>query len=410
MEFSRKAAESKVLDDPPDLVGRNGKVEAAPTPINLTDKGDGRRVVKRHGKDLHYCHPWKSWHVWDNVRWARDMTGEALRRVQETQDDLYARTTAVLKALGQDDEKDEALKARKAVLRATLAHVLKWEDWRRTTASLAHAQSEPGVAVLPEDFDRDPWAFNVLNGTLDLRTGKLRPHQRQDLITKLAPVEFHEEATCPLWEDCLERWMSGNRLLIKYLQRVIGYSLTGDVGKEQLWFLHGSGANGKSKFLGAILAMMGDYAMQAVSELLMQKSHESHPTERADLCGRRFVATIETEEGKRMAESLMKQLTGGDRMRARAMRQDFFEFPQTWKIFLAANHKPVIRGTDLATWRRIKLVPFNVTIPEAERDEGLAHKLKNERPGVLSWAVAGCVEIHRAGPRVDSAQARTRPG
>jgi putative DNA primase/helicase len=137
--------------------------------------------------------------------------------------------------------------------------------------------------------------------------------------------------------------------------------------------------------------MLGDYALQAVSELLMAKNTEAHPTERADLFGRRFVATIETDEGKRMAESLMKQLTGGDSVRARRMREDFWEFDPTWKIFLAANHRPVIRGCDFAVWRRIKLVPFTVTIPEKEKDKNLLDKLKAEWPGILAWAVQGCL-------------------
>jgi putative DNA primase/helicase len=142
--------------------------------------------------------------------------------------------------------------------------------------------------------------------------------------------------------------MDGNEDLIRYLQRAVGYCLTGDVSEQCLWLFHGGGANGKSTFLGAILAVLGEYAMQAVSELLIQKHNESHPTERADLLGRRFVCTIETEQGKRMAEALMKQLTGGDKVRARKLRQDFFEFDMTAKLVLAANHKPEIRGTDFA--------------------------------------------------------------
>src|SRR5262249_36131226 len=154
-----------------------------------------------------------------------------------------------------------------------------------------------------------------------------------------------------LWMKFLARIMDDNQDLITYLQRVVGYGLTGDVSEQCLWFFYGTGANGKSTFLGTVLAMLGDYGMQAVSDLLMVKNHEGHPTERADLLGKRFVATIETEEGKRMAEALMKQMTGGDKVRARRMRQDFFEFSPTHKIILAANHRPTVRGTDLAAWR-----------------------------------------------------------
>jgi putative DNA primase/helicase len=191
--------------------------------------------------------------------------------------------------------------------------------------------------------------------------------------------------------------MDGNADLIAYLQRVAGYVLTGDVSEQCLWFLHGGGQNGKSVFLLTLLEVMGDYAMQGVSELLMAKHNESHPTERADLFGKRMVAVIETEHGRRMAEALVKQLTGGDRIKARYLYKDFFEFNPTHKIFLAANHKPTIVGTDLAIWRRIKLVPFTVTIPEKEKDKNLAAKLAEERSGILAWKVRGCLDWQKHG-------------
>jgi putative DNA primase/helicase len=185
--------------------------------------------------------------------------------------------------------------------------------------------------------------------------------------------------------------------LITYLQRLIGYCLTGDVSEQVLWFLYGTGANGKSTFLNTILALLGDYAMQSVSDLLMQKKNESHPTDRADLFGRRFVSTIETEQGKKLAEALVKQLTGGDTIRARHLYQDFFEFPPTHKILLAANYKPVVYGTDHAIWRRIKLIPFTVTITEQQKDKNLFQKLKNELPGILNWAIKGCLDWQKNG-------------
>jgi putative DNA primase/helicase len=353
-------------------------------------------VVQRHGADLRYVHPWKSWYVWDGRRWAEDTTAEAVRRVKETQGWLYRWALERLKELA-DVGDDEEGKRQRAAAKHWLAHALKWEDARNVARCLELAKSEAGIPVLPGGMDRDPFLLNVLNGTIDLRTGELRPNRREDLLTKLAPVNYDRDAACPLWQRCLDRWMGDKRNLSRYLQRVVGYGLTGDVSEQCLWFLYGTGANGKSTFLLTLLAMLGDYAMQAVSDLLMAKNHESHPTERADLFGRRFVATIETEEGKRMAEALMKQVTGGDRMRARKMRQDFFEFDQTWKIMLAANHKPVVRGTDHAVWRRIKLVPFTVTIPEAEKDKQLPAKLKAELPGILAWAVAGCLDWQEHG-------------
>src|SRR5262249_33642639 len=203
----------------------------------------------------------------------------------------------------------------KVRLAKTLAHALKWEDARRLSACLELVKSEPDIPLLPSEMDADPWALNCLNGTLDLRTGTLRPHRREDRLTKLCRVEYDPGATCPLWLRVLDRIMAGNQPLVDYLQRVVGYSLTADVREQALWFFYGSGANGKSTFLLTLRELLADYAIQAVSELLMVKNTEAHPTERMDLFGRRFVATIETEEGKRLAESLVKQLTGGDKMR-----------------------------------------------------------------------------------------------
>jgi putative DNA primase/helicase len=254
------------------------------------------------------------------------------------------------------------------------------------------ARSEPGIPILPTEMDVDPFLLNVWNGTLDLRKGELREHRREDRLTKLAPVRFLPDAKCPTWLRFLDRIMAGNADLIGYLQRVIGYSLTSNVDEHCLWLLHGSGQNGKSTFLATILAMLGDYGLQAVSELLMARNSDAHPTERADLFGRRFVCTIEVDEGKRLAESLMKQLTGGDQIRARRLYQDFFTFAPSHKLFLAANHKPEVKGQDFAVWRRIKLIPFTVTIAEHEKDKSLPAKLKKELSGVLNWALRGCLD------------------
>ncbi len=211
-------------------------------------------------------------------------------------------------------------------------------------------------------------------------------------------MPFDAEATCPLWLQFLDRIFASNASLIQFVQRVCGICLTGDASEQILLVYHGVGANGKSVLLNTQLAMMGlDYAMQAPPDLLMAKSQDSHPTERADLFGKRLVCSIETEDGRRLAESLVKSLTGGDRIRARRMHEDFWEFTPSHKLILACNHRPVIRGTDYGIWRRIRLIPFNVVIPAEEQDKNLAAKLAAELQGILAWAVQGCMDWQRHG-------------
>jgi putative DNA primase/helicase len=198
-----------------------------------------------------------------------------------------------------------------------------------------------------------------------------------------------------------------------FVRRLVGYCLTGSTQEHVLPFLYGIGSNGKSTFLNVVLALLGvDYAIKAPTDLLLAKKNETHPTELADLFGKRFVACIEAEDGRRLAESLVKELTGGDRIRARHMREDFWEFSATHKIWLAANHKPQVRGTDHGIWRRIKLIPFTVIIPDDQQDKELLNKLLAELPGILNWALAGCLEWQQAGlgepPAVKAATADYR--
>jgi putative DNA primase/helicase len=314
-----------------------------------------------------------------------DDTAEVMRRIKDTQGALYRWVAARIKELGDEigDEENAERAAKLKSLRALLKHCEKWEGTRELEDCAKSMRSERGVPIRPAQLDTDPFLLNVLNGTIDLRTGRLRDHRREDLITKIAPVEFHPDTQCPLWQSCLDRWMDGNMDLIGYLQRVFGYWMTGDVSEHALWIFHGCGANGKTTALLTLLDLLGDYAIQAVSDLLLQKKSESHPTERADLFGCRLAASIETDEGRRLSEALAKQLSGGDKIRARKLYKDFFQFDATHKIVLGVNHKPRVTGTDHGIWRRIKLVPWSVVIPEEEKDRHMAEKLKGEMPGIL---------------------------
>jgi putative DNA primase/helicase len=352
-----------------------------------TDGGNAERFAAEHQHDVRYCFPRSVWFVWNGQRYAIDDRGEAQRRAKATARAMLA------EAIAESD--DERRKAR-------VRHAMATDSRARRDAMIALAASEPGLAVLPEELDRDPWLLNVANGVIDLHTGELRPHRREDLITNLAPVVYDPGATAPRWQHFLEEVIPDPEVRT-FAQKAIGYSLTGDVSEQVLFFLHGSGSNGKSVFLAAVLAVLGDYAVQVAPDLLMARQGERHPTELTDLYGKRLVTTIEAEEGHRFAEGLLKWITGGDRIRARRMRENNFEWTPTHKLILAANHRPTIRGTDLAIWRRIRLLPFTMVIPEERRDLHLVDKLKTEAPGILRWAVEGCLAWQREGLKAPAA-------
>lgn len=354
----------------------------APGSMPPTELGNAERLVGRHGHDLLYVYG-IGWFVWCGTHWRRDRTGEVERRAVETVRSIHEEAARV-----EGDEKRKGLS--------------KWaaasESAYRIKAMVDLARSMPGVPVGDADsLDGDPWLLNVANGTLDLRTGDLRDHAREDLITKLAPVRFDPGAEAATWDAFIGRTVpSGDTRT--FLRRAVGYSLTGKTTEKVMPCLLGPGDTGKTTFVEAVMDLMGeDYAKPAAPDLLLSKRGAGHPTEVADLLGRRFVATVEVEEGRYLAESLVKQLTGGDRISARFMRQDFFEFRPTHKIWLAANHPPIVRGGDDAIWNRIKKVPFGVVVPKDEQDRDLRDKLRSERSGILNWALEGCLEWQREG-------------
>jgi putative DNA primase/helicase len=359
------------------LETRNGHGDYRHT---LTDQGNAERFVDDHGDNVHYCHPWRVWLVFDGRRWKVDDTGEVARRAKVTARGIFLEAANAL----SDGEAKATGKWAKQSLSET-----------KIRAMIELAKSEPGIPVVPGELDTDPWTLNCENGTVDLRTGDLQEHRRQDLITKLASGPYHPDADAPTWQATLERVLP-NAEIRAFFKRLCGYALSGDTSEHVLPMLHGTGANGKSTVLNALLDALGEYGTQAAPDLLIAKRN-SHPTELADLFGMRFVASIEVEDGRRLAESLVKQLTGGDRVKARKMRQDFWEFEPTHKVFMAVNHKPAVRGTDTAIWRRIRLIPFTETIPPDEQDKRLPEKLRKERAGILRWAVEGCLEWQRDG-------------
>lgn len=350
--------------------------------INKSDVGNARRFVDYHGKRLRYIAKWKQWLIWDGKRWKPDEMNEIARLAKDVPRIIYK----------------EASKLENTVLRKSL---IKWglqtENSSRLANLIKEAQTEPGIPISPDELDADPFLLGCMNGILDLRECKLLSYSPDRLLTKQIPVAFDPLAQCPTWLAFLDTITGGNKRLQGFLQRAIGYSLTGDTREQVLFFMHGIGANGKSTFINTIKTLLGDYAKQTPTETLMRKDSSGVSNDLAALKGARLIAAVETDEGQRLAESLIKQITGGDMISARFLYTEFFEFMPSFKVWLAGNHKPAIRGTDHGIWRRVRLIPFEVIIPEEKRDRQLPEKLKAELPGILEWAVQGCYEWQAGG-------------
>lgn len=355
---------------------------------NLTDLGLAERLRRRHGQNLRYCHPWGKWLNWDGKRWKIDDYGHAVRRAKDTARAVWSE---VMEA--GDGERDSMISFARAA-----------EGRKAIEAMLALAKSEEGIPILPSQLDADPWFLNCANGTLDLRTGELREHARGDGITKLCPVGYDQAAACPLWESTLKTVFAGDESLITFIQRLFGYALVGVTTENILPIFHGVGANGKTTVLETMMYVLGsDYAMKASPTLLMASHRDQHPTERASLFGKRFVVASESEETGRLSEAAVKELTGDETITARRMREDAWSFEPTHTAILCTNHIPNTRGTDHGLWRRLKLIPFGVVIPDEQQDKRLKSKLRGEAEGILSWAVAGCLDWQADGLRYPEA-------
>jgi putative DNA primase/helicase len=276
-------------------------------------------------------------------------------------------------------------------------HAVQSESARRRKAFVEVASWIPELNIKTDNLDRNPWLLNVENGTADLKTGELREHRQEDMITKIARVTYDKTADCPVWKKFIMEIMNYNAELIRFIQTAAGWAITGDTSEQSMFILFGTGANGKSTFLNTIMNLLGDYAIATPTETVMKMSGDQITNDIARLRGTRFVTTTEAEQGRRLSEPLIKQITGNDRMTARFLYGEFFSFVPTFKIFMATNHKPVIKGTDYGIWRRIKLIPFTTTIEEERQDKNLEQKLMDEGPGILNWILEGTVRWRTEG-------------
>ena len=360
--------------------GPEQAVAILPDGYRASDVGNAERLIVAGNGQLRYVHLWQRWVVYTGGRWVLDsadaLVTQMAKRVARS---LY------LAAIETPGEARESL----------WKHARKCESSSAITNMIRLARAIPGVIITHEELDARPWLLNVANGTLDLRDGILRAHDPADLLTKQAPVDYDPDATAPLWEQCLQTWQPSADVR-SFLQRAVGSGATGHP-VEVLIVNYGLGQNGKSKFYGAIAGTLGEYVVEPHRSLLVKQQHEPHPTVIASLCGARMLIASETEDGDRLDETQVKNLTGGDRLRARRMREDEWSFRPSHTAFLHTNHPPRIRGADDGIWRRLKMVPWDVKIPREDVDEHLSTRLAREASGILNWIVAGAIQWSQEG-------------
>jgi putative DNA primase/helicase len=362
-------------DDPPGEAD-NDPHDLAP---EFSEEALALDYAARHERRLRYVPAWGGWMVYDSRRWAADGTLRAQREARRIAREAARRT-------------NESGPAKKLASANTAAAIERL------------ARADGRLAATTDIWDPDPMALNTPGGVIDLRTGHKRQHDPADHLTKITSVT--PDGDCPLWLSFLYRITAGDQELVTYLQRTLGYMLTGDISRQELFFAYGVGANGKSVLVSTVAAILGDYHCTAPIETFTESLGERHPTELARLVGARLVTCVETDPGRRWAESRIKALTGGDKIAARFMRRDFFEFTPQFKLLIAGNHKPSLRSVDEAIRRRFRLIPFAVTIPPDERDPHLVEKLRAEHGGILQWMVDGCLDWQREGPATPEAVAR----
>jgi putative DNA primase/helicase len=351
------------------------------------DSGNAERFQALHGENFRYHRDSGTWLRWDGIRWING--GDEV-----IQAFIHTMRTLAIQAGNHHD-----LSTGKDVSK----HAFKSCDLHKVRAAIELARSIPNVSVNSSMLDHDQMLVCAENAVIDLRTGQAIPADRGQLITKQIGTAYDPQAKCPLWIEFLDTVTGGDKELIDFLQSAIGYTLTGKTTEQCLFFLHGKGQNGKGVFTATIESLLGDYSQTAPESLfVVNRNSGGIPNDLARLVGCRLSVAAELDEGASFAESRLKSLTGSDTITARFLHKEYFDFAPTHKFWISGNHKPAIKGTDKGIWRRIRLIPFTVTIPEEKKDKRLSEKLKAEMPGILNWAIEGCLRWQSDGLRVPS--------
>ena len=362
-------------------------------PRSYDDTGNALRFMDRYGDIVKYSFIHKKFYIYNDEVWEVDQTGKIRLLIDAMIDSM--KDEKVLVAAGVDE--DEAEKMLHKHISKSRSNAAK----KSIVDELKHR-----VSVMPEDFDKDDMLLNVSNGYLDLSSGELKPHEKNKMFSKQTNFEYSEKMTPDVWIDFLNDIFDYDQELITYIQKAIGYSLTGSTKEQVMFILHGKGSNGKSIFVETISEILGSYSKNIRASSLMVKRNEGVNNDIATLQDARLVTSSEPNEGFRFDEGLVKQLTGGDRVTARFLYGEDFEFTPKFKIWVTTNHKPIVRGTDDGIWRRLILIPFEVQIPDHKKDKDLKYKLLREAPGILEWMLEGCRLWQRYGLQVPKKIAR----
>lgn len=377
----------------------NGKViqtvdEEKMRAYTFDDMGNAERFVDLFGENVRYCYTEKKWYFYNSMRWSVDNLGVILRMADKCVEAMKAEAKLYLQA---DEESGGDM------AKAFEKHMKSSRSNKSKKAMLN--EIEHHLPILPIQMDRYKMALNTPSGIINLKNGDVKEHNPEYYFTKITSVDCAEAADCPRWLAFLDDIFAGDKDLIRYIQKAVGYSLTGSTAEQCAFFLYGTGRNGKSTFIDVIRDVFGDYAANIQPETIMVKSSQSNAinSDIARLKGARLVTSVEPNEGVRLNEGLLKQLTGDDTVTARKLYSEEFEFKPEFKLWMATNHKPIIRGTDTGIWRRIHMIPFNVQIPEDKVDKNLTHKLKAEMTAIFKWCIDGCLMWQREGLQMPAA-------